>query len=158
MHRKTRSLPAGLALLLVPGPYVGKASVAFAESFKSIAQEFLEIFQKMYRGGGGHCPLLVRLGLKGQADWPRAGRYGLLEGMCMGTVSGGHLRGAWRGRDPNDNFATFSLSQFRGILGGWRTATIDRTTFHGRQGCRKTAVFAIFSWPYHRLDGKAPKA
>ena len=35
--------------------------------------------------------------------------------------------------------------QFRGVLGRWRTAAIDRTTFHARQRCRKTAVFAVFS-------------
>ena len=35
--------------------------------------------------------------------------------------------------------------QFRGILGRWRTAAIDRTTFHGCQRCRKTVVFAAFS-------------
>ena len=36
-------------------------------------------------------------------------------------------------------------SQFRGVLGRWRTAAIDRTTFHACQRCRKTAVFAVFS-------------
>ena len=35
--------------------------------------------------------------------------------------------------------------QFRGVLGRWRTAAIDRTTFHGCQRCQKTAVFAAFS-------------
>ena len=35
--------------------------------------------------------------------------------------------------------------QFCGVLGRWRTAAIDRTTFHARQRCRKTAVFAVFS-------------
>ena len=35
--------------------------------------------------------------------------------------------------------------RFRGVLGRWRTATIDRTTFHACQRCRKTAVFAVFS-------------
>ena len=35
--------------------------------------------------------------------------------------------------------------QFRGVLGRWRTAAIDRTTFHACQRCRKTAVFAVFS-------------
>ena len=35
--------------------------------------------------------------------------------------------------------------QFRGVLGRWRTATINRTTFHACQRCRKTAVFAVFS-------------
>ena len=34
---------------------------------------------------------------------------------------------------------------FRGVLGRWRTAAIDRTTFHACQRCRKTAVFAVFS-------------
>ena len=34
--------------------------------------------------------------------------------------------------------------QFRGLLGRWRTAAIDRTTFHACQRCRKTAVFAVF--------------
>ena len=34
--------------------------------------------------------------------------------------------------------------QFRGVLGRWRTAAIDRTTFHACQRCRKTAVFAVF--------------
>ena len=33
--------------------------------------------------------------------------------------------------------------RFRGVLG--RTAAIDRTTFHARQRCPKTAVFAVFS-------------
>ena len=36
--------------------------------------------------------------------------------------------------------------RFRGVLGRWRTAEIDRTTFHACQRCRKTAVFAVFSW------------
>ena len=35
--------------------------------------------------------------------------------------------------------------QFRGVLRRWRTAPIDRTTFHACQRCRKTAVFAVFS-------------
>ena len=35
--------------------------------------------------------------------------------------------------------------RFRGVLGRWRTAAIDRTTFHAGQRCRKTAVFAFFS-------------
>ena len=35
--------------------------------------------------------------------------------------------------------------QFRGVLGRWRTAAIDSTTFHACQRCRKTAVFAAFS-------------
>ena len=35
--------------------------------------------------------------------------------------------------------------QFRGVLGRWRTAAIDRTTFHACQRCRKTAVFAVSS-------------
>ena len=35
--------------------------------------------------------------------------------------------------------------QFRGVLGRWRTAAIDHTTFHACQRCRKTAVFAVFS-------------
>ena len=35
--------------------------------------------------------------------------------------------------------------QFHGVLGRWRTAAIDRTTFHACQRCRKTAVFAVFS-------------
>ena len=35
--------------------------------------------------------------------------------------------------------------QFRGVLGRWRTAAIDRTTFHACQGCRKLAVFAVSS-------------
>ena len=35
--------------------------------------------------------------------------------------------------------------QSRGVLGRWRTAAIDRTTFHACQLCRKTAVFAVFS-------------
>ena len=35
--------------------------------------------------------------------------------------------------------------QFRGVIGRWRTAAIDRTTFHACQRCRKTAVFAVFS-------------
>ena len=33
----------------------------------------------------------------------------------------------------------------RGVLGRWRTAAIDRTTFHVCQQCRKTTVFAVFS-------------
>ena len=39
--------------------------------------------------------------------------------------------------------------QFRGVLGRWRTAPIDRTTFHACQRCRKDAVLAVFS----RLPG-----
>ena len=39
--------------------------------------------------------------------------------------------------------------QFRGVFGRWRTAAIDRTTFHACQRCRKTAIFAVFS----RLSG-----
>ena len=35
--------------------------------------------------------------------------------------------------------------QFRGVLGRWRTAAIDRTTFHACQRCRKMAVFAVLS-------------
>ena len=35
--------------------------------------------------------------------------------------------------------------QFRGVLGRWRTAAIDRTTFHACQRCRKTAVSQFFS-------------
>ena len=36
--------------------------------------------------------------------------------------------------------------QFHGVLGCWRTAAIDRTTFHACQRCRKTAVFiTVFS-------------
>ena len=35
--------------------------------------------------------------------------------------------------------------QFCGVLGRWRTAAIDRTTFHACQRCRNTAVFAAFS-------------
>ena len=35
--------------------------------------------------------------------------------------------------------------QFRGVLGRWRTAAVDRTTFHACQRCRKTAVFAVSS-------------
>ena len=34
--------------------------------------------------------------------------------------------------------------QVRGVLGRWRTAAIDRTTFHACQRCRKMAVFAVF--------------
>ena len=34
--------------------------------------------------------------------------------------------------------------QFRGVLGRWRTAAIDRTTCHACQRCLKTAVFAVF--------------
>ena len=33
--------------------------------------------------------------------------------------------------------------QFRGVLGRWRTVTIDRTTFHACQRCRKTAVLGV---------------
>ena len=36
-------------------------------------------------------------------------------------------------------------SQFHGVLGRWRTAAIDRTTFHVCQRCQKTAIFAVFS-------------
>ena len=35
--------------------------------------------------------------------------------------------------------------QFHGVLGRWRTAAIDRTTFHTCQRCRKTAFLAVFS-------------
>ena len=35
--------------------------------------------------------------------------------------------------------------QFRGVLGRWRTAPIDRTTFHACQRCRQNAVLAVFS-------------
>ena len=35
--------------------------------------------------------------------------------------------------------------QFRGVLGRWRTAPIDRTTFHACQRCWKNAVLAVFS-------------
>ena len=35
--------------------------------------------------------------------------------------------------------------QFRGVIGHWRTAAIDRTAFHACQRCRKTAVFAVSS-------------
>ena len=35
--------------------------------------------------------------------------------------------------------------QFHGVLGRWRTAAIDLTTFHVCQRCRKTVVFAVFS-------------
>ena len=35
--------------------------------------------------------------------------------------------------------------QFRGVFGRWRTAAIDRTTFHACQRCRKTAVSPFFS-------------
>ena len=35
--------------------------------------------------------------------------------------------------------------RFRGVLRRWRSAAIDRTTFHACQRCRKTAVFAVFS-------------
>ena len=34
--------------------------------------------------------------------------------------------------------------QFRGVLGRWRTAAIDRTTCHACQRCQKTAVIAVF--------------
>ena len=34
--------------------------------------------------------------------------------------------------------------QVHGVLGRWRTAAIDRTTFHACQQCRKTTVFAAF--------------
>ena len=57
--------------------------------------------------------------------------------------------------------------RFRGVLGRWRTAAIDRTTFHACQRCRKTAVFAVFfsalgchlarkslSWPAMLLSNK----
>ena len=35
--------------------------------------------------------------------------------------------------------------QFLGVLGRWRTAAIDRTTFHACQTFRKTAIVAVFS-------------
>ena len=35
--------------------------------------------------------------------------------------------------------------QFRGVLGRWRTALINRTTFHACQRCRKIAVLAVIS-------------
>ena len=35
--------------------------------------------------------------------------------------------------------------QFRGVIRRWRTAAIDRTTFHVCQRSRKTAIFAVFS-------------
>ena len=35
--------------------------------------------------------------------------------------------------------------QFCGVVGRWRTAPIDRTTFHACQLCRKNAVSAVFS-------------
>ena len=35
--------------------------------------------------------------------------------------------------------------QFLGVIGRWRTAAIDRTTFRACERCRKTAVFAVFS-------------
>ena len=57
--------------------------------------------------------------------------------------------------------------QFRGVLGRWRTAANDRTTFHACQRCRKTAVFAVFfsalechlarkslSWPAMSVSNK----
>ena len=34
--------------------------------------------------------------------------------------------------------------QFCGVLGRWRTAAIDRTTFYASQRCRRAAVFAVF--------------
>ena len=36
--------------------------------------------------------------------------------------------------------------QFRGVLGHWRTAAIDRTTFHACQRCRKRPFSQFFSW------------
>ena len=57
--------------------------------------------------------------------------------------------------------------RFRGVLGRWRTAAIDRTTFHACLRCRKTAVFAVFfstlgchlareslSWPAMSVSNK----
>ena len=35
--------------------------------------------------------------------------------------------------------------QFRGVLGHWCTAAIDRTTFHACQWCRKTVVLVVIS-------------
>ena len=35
--------------------------------------------------------------------------------------------------------------QFRGVLGSWRTDADNRTTFHARQRCQKTAVLAEIS-------------
>ena len=91
---------------------------------------------------------------------------------CMVTTQ---LRGAWRDHRFSEPFSWFlhetsleSLKitsarcfllkcqrkvskkgkehrRFRGDLGRWRTAAIDRTTFHACQRCRKTAVFAVFS-------------
>ena len=36
-------------------------------------------------------------------------------------------------------------SQFRRVLGRWRTVAMDHTTFHVCQRCRKTTVFSVFS-------------
>ena len=38
--------------------------------------------------------------------------------------------------------------QFRGVLGRWRTAPIDRTTFNACQRCRKNAVLAVFFFSF----------
>ena len=46
--------------------------------------------------------------------------------------------------------------QFRGVRGRWRTAPIDRTTFHACQRCRKNAVLAVFSWLWVSFGEKKP--
>ena len=43
--------------------------------------------------------------------------------------------------------------QFRGVLGRWRIAAIDRTTFHACQRCRKTAVSQFVSRSLHTPHG-----
>ena len=45
----------------------------------------------------------------------------------------------------NDSKKVKEHRQLRGVLGRWRAAPIDRTTFHACRRCRKTAVFAVFS-------------
>ena len=94
--------------------------------------------------------------------------------FSMAEINGHALRGAWRDHCFPEPFSWFlhetgleSLKitsarcfllkcqrkdskkakehgQFRGVLGRWRTAAIDRTTFHACQRCRKTAVLAVF--------------
>ena len=51
----------------------------------------------------------------------------------------------WNVKGLEDSKKAKEYRQFRGVIGRWRTAAIDRTTFHACQRCRKTVVFADFS-------------